>query len=242
MFWKKAFLYSAVCVLLAGCQSAGSSSASTKRITKAVRQQAEILEELGFTGITEELITDMVDFLELMESDFGRDIYPGDGDLGGISITTSILSWLGRGIYDYDTFTWSPTSEMVYSFDTEIYDISRMYTNFLKGVASINCGDFVISDVEEDTTQINWDTGTGVHVVRFLYNENAYEFVGRAQNDWIDLSVIKFMNEVLEKEGNPKRYFVMSDGMQERILLYNTKEWVQEFSSKLGCLVYEGTE
>lgn len=46
------------------------------------------------------------------------------------------------------------------------------------------------------------------------------------------------MNQVFEKEKNLKQLFFMGDGYQECIIFYCTEDWVQLFTKKTGCTLY----
>ena len=52
------------------------------------------------------------------------------------------------GEYEFNSYTWTPTSSDVYAFDAEVFDIENMYALFLQGVKAIVPG-FDCRDVTE---------------------------------------------------------------------------------------------
>lgn len=149
-----------------------------------------------------------------------------------------ILSDIGLGTYDFDTFVWSPTSGAVYSFDTEVFDIEKMYTLFLEGVSSIAGPDADFTEIEEDLTQVDLENGTGKQIIRFTSGGTRYQFEAEAYYDWFDMNAIAFMNDVFKKEGRSKKLWAATDDYQSCILFYNTKQWADEFKSVMGWELY----
>ena len=145
-----------------------------------------------------------------------------------------ILLDLGMGDYNYDTGEWTPTSSQVYAFDAEVYDIEHMYRLFLQGVQSI-VPEVVISDIQEDLSQMTdemipskttqWMQTDGKRTVSFLCNNHPYSIVLESWGDWINMNMLDFMNHVLEKEGCPNRLHIITDDMDQLvIMIYSTQE------------------
>ncbi len=63
--------------------------------------------------------------------------------------TAMLLAAVVSGTYDYENWTWTPGSRSVSAFDVEVMDISHMYTNFLKGVSAIGCGELEFTNVAD---------------------------------------------------------------------------------------------
>lgn len=145
-----------------------------------------------------------------------------------------ILTHIGMGTTDFDAGTWTPSSDRVYAFDTEVFDIGQMYTLFLTGVQSISRGELTFTDIEEDLSGIDWDKGEGVRIVRFLCNGSPYQIEVETQNDWFDFAAISKMNEVFAREGLENRLWYTTDGYQECILFYDTPQWAEKFSKHMG--------
>ena len=127
---------------------------SKQKQETAVPSHAETVEALRALGIrvpdetVQEAETDLEEMLTIMaQHGFSRGEQPWDFPL-------LLLDILGWGDYDYDTGEWTPTSNDVYAFDAEIFDIGWMYTLFLQGIAAIVPG-FDCTEVTEEIDE--WD-------------------------------------------------------------------------------------
>lgn len=185
----------------------------------SIEEQAKILTDLGISGMTDRVIE------EAKEADQQFPEYPFDSFI-------NLLGVIGYGSYDYDTEAWTPISTEVYGFDTEAFDIEKMYTDFMNGIIAISKDEFSITNINENLDEVNFDKGTGTQTISFKYNKHSYKFKGKVNNDWMDCRIIDFMNDVFEKEDNPKRLLCMPDGGQSYFVFYNTIEWAKEFTRK----------
>lgn len=190
-----------------------------------IRKQAEILRELGITPISEELIT------QIEKSFYNMP----DEVKDSLNVTAMLLSCIGSGSFDMKEKAWVPTSDMVYSFDVESFDFTGMYTHFLQGIIAISNNEFEITQIKEDTSGVDFNSGSGIQIIQFCYNGTPYSYKARAMYDWFDEGMLEFMNQVLENEKNPKRLYFMSDGYQECIVFYCTQFWAKRFEKATGC-------
>lgn len=185
---------------------------------------ADTLKNLGFTEITDEMIASMHEtYNEAYHREWNRR-----------DVMISLLSNLGGGDYDFDTWEWTPSSSQVYAFDMEIFDVENMYSDFFKGITAINNNEFAITDIEEDMGLGSEDWGIGIRNVTFRYNGTSYQFHAKAMYDWFDGSIIGYMNKVFKKENNPNRLYYMTDGYQELIVFYCSDEWAAYFTAATG--------
>ncbi len=145
-----------------------------------------------------------------------------------------ILLNLGMGEFNEATGEWMPKSNQVYAFDAEVFDVEHMYTLFLQGVQSI-VPDVVISDIQEDLSQmtdemilsetVEWMQTDGKRTVSFTCNNHPYSIELESWGDWINMNILDFLNDVLEKEGCPNRLHVISHEMDQLvIMIYSTQE------------------
>ena len=119
---------------------------------------ANELEKLGIADISKETIKKLEDFWADTPEEFTQDLYK----------TPLLLTSIGGGSYDYDNHTWTPTSSQVYSFDIEVFDIGQMYTMFMQGISAISGGEFKITHVMEDTSNVDFAEGTGTQIIHFF--------------------------------------------------------------------------
>lgn len=189
------------------------------------KEIADIFKEMGIAELSDEEIKKIEEQCQ----------WPGYGEDAFMNKAANMLIFIGSGNYNYETRKWTPTSDKVYCFDAEVYDVDHMYTLFLQGISSINNGEFKITNINEDTEKVNYEEGNGTQKISFCYNDHSYSFDASVDNDWFDGNIINYMNDVFEKEGNPKRLYGMTDGYQECIIFYCTSEWADTFNEKLGC-------
>lgn len=143
-----------------------------------------------------------------------------------------LLSAVGMGEYDYETGAWTPSSDDVYYFDAEVFDIMNMYQLFLQGISSIVPG-FEPSDIQEHIEENLPDEGTttwfqsaeGTTTVSFMLNGKQYEHTLDFLGDWFNEDAITWINQVLKEEGFPGRIHSFYDGLQGLILFYGDDEY-----------------
>lgn len=196
---------------------------------KSFTELAAELRELGIQGLTDEVVAREEEHWNKMVEEYGEEVTEGINKAG------ILLTMLGMGKYDFDNFTWTPTSEQVYCFDAEAFDMGCMYTRFLEGVSAIGDGEFEITQVVEDTSQINYDTDEGKQVVSFCLNGKSYSYEAEFQGDWMDLGIMNYMNEIFEEQGTGKKLYSMCEDGQTFIVFYCTEEWAEKFSGQIGC-------
>ena len=199
---------------------------------KSVREAAAVLGELGIATISERMI-----------AEFERSWHSVPWETrDSLDVAIMLLAAVGVGRFNLETFEWTPTSDMVYSFDVEVFDIDRMYTLFLWGIQSISKGEFEITQIQEDAGEENNFSGQGMRTVRFLWDGRPCVYHARVNHDWFDMEIIDYINKVLEDTGNPQRLYFMRDGYQECIVFYCTEFWARRFEKKTGCRLYNDTK
>lgn len=188
-----------------------------------VKEHARLLEEAGIREITGEHIDQIEEMVETMPQEVAD-------ALDETQISAFLLAAAGKGEYDYENWTWKPDSRQVYSFDLEAFDERKMYTYFLEGISAINEGEFALTQVKEVVSSEEGGQGPKSHRIQFCYDGTEYAYEAAVYYDWFDTGMIDYMNQVLEKEENPKRLYSMGDGYQACIILYCTKEWADHFN------------
>jgi len=158
----------------------------------------------------------------------------------GVQATTShhdmvyqLLLCEGVGEYDYDAMVFTPTSDRLYVFDAEFFNIEGMYTEFLQGVQAI-MPDAQITAVREDLSGMNAYL-EGSRKVFFDFNGHAYVVTLKSDGDWLNAEIIDFLNKVLTTEGYPGRLHIVSDGWDQMVfLIYGTEEEAASLRLLLG--------
>lgn len=139
------------------------------------------------------------------------------------------------GEYDFNSYTWTPTSSDVYAFDAEVFDIENMYALFLQGIKAIvpgfDCRD-VTETLEENRTQPTLEErieaggriSEGTKTVSFMLKGHGYQKELDYYGDWFNEEAIAWINDVLEQEGFEGRLYDFFDGGQGIILIYGSEE------------------
>lgn len=192
-----------------------------------LEEQVEVLASLGL-DVPEETVESVRSFMVEYE------MY----DLVEDSPYTWLLMSMGTPDYDED---WNVTgySEEVFWFDFEGVDISTDYIDVLNGMLALAQESALdsVSDIREDTEDVDWERGRGTVTVSLTWEGRAYQYDMKVYNDWIDGEVLAIFNSLLEQEASQERFYVTGDNGQGGIVFFCTEEWAAEFSEKTGLLL-----
>lgn len=169
-------------------------------------------------------------------------------------MASELLCIVGSGETAYDPangkmLSWTPTSDQVYTFDAEVYDVTNMYAWILQGVESI-VPDLHFDHVTEDLSAMVYndfdysalydDEGNlkdlsvtemaqlfssmpdddGSRSVSFTVNGHDYTFIMKNYGDWIDDDLFDHLNSVLQTEDYPYRLTIVSDLYSQTMVVY----------------------
>lgn len=147
-----------------------------------------------------------------------------------------LLSWLGMGEWDAGAEAFIPYGDDVYAFDAEMYDISGDYVKLLEAVARISGGTVAIENCGVmPMGERLWGVGLGRQKIDFTLNGIPRVFSAKMHSDWMDVSIIEYLNECLEEDGAPVRVWCMYDMGQGFVLFCQTPEWAAQFEAVTGC-------
>lgn len=124
-------------------------------------------------------------------------------------------------------------SEQVYSFDVEMEDPGNMYRPFLEEIETLTKGDLTFSNIKEVVDEKAFEAGEGDYNLSFICNGKSYEYTLEFQYDWFDTEILSLLNTILEEEKPEYALYAGSDGWQNCIVFYNTKEWAGQFNTKI---------
>lgn len=226
MMKKSLILFLSALLPLNGCSLKDTLSGG-ETMQKTYKELGEIFEKYEINGITDQMIDDL-------EQDYKA--MPPEVELNKAAM---LLTVLGQGDYDYENMTWTPYANGVYTFDVEFFNVEKMYTDFLTGVSSLDQEELDFKNIQEDTSQVNWEEGTGKRTVRFEWNDRQFTLEAEVYDDWFDVSVANELNKIIKEYGNEKQLFFTSDGYQEGIVFYRDKEWAEGFQLETGLELVE---
>lgn len=145
-----------------------------------------------------------------------------------------ILMYIDWLLYSDEAAEPSTEPRQFFCFDMECMELERMYTVFVNSVAEIAGDDLVFTDIQEDTSQVDYDSGTGVQTISFQCNGKAYQYNAVVYNDWFDVGMLTFMNDVISEQSSGRHLYVTSDGYQTCIVFCRTKDWAARFKKSTG--------
>lgn len=191
----------------------------------------EMAQELKTVGI---VISDRtIQELEAYDAEYARengDYYTANE--GAVKIQ-DLLYWEGSGIYDQETWEWTPSESGIYWFDTEVWNAGAIYTDFLRGVDALS-GDLTFTGVAEDYSAVDLEEGTGTVTVSFHYLGEAYSFEARYEYDWFDTEMLTKLGRVLASDQKPENLWYAYDGGQGICLYYGDQAQVTILEQKAG--------
>lgn len=187
------------------------------------------LNELGINGFDQEMISAMQE---------SWDQTPAEIRLS-FNKTAWLLEAVGMGNYDYETWTYTPSSGDVYAFDMEVFNIEAMYRDFLWGVAAIGDGELEFTEIKEDLDNVNWEEGTGSRSITFQWRGNTYSLKADVHYDWFDCDFANQLNQIIMEQQGEKHLYFGGDGYQNIYVFYRDAKWAATFTKATGMQLVE---
>ena len=181
-------------------------------------EAAAVLEELGIS------LPDDVPMEEL--ESYGADEY----------MLENLLCYAGMGEYD-DDFNWTPAESCVYAFDLEVFDVGHMYTDFLRGVEAMTGGDLAFSEVIEDDSEVDFETGRGHKTITVTCSGRTQTFRPKMYYDWFDVQFANDLARWLGEDENGNRLRFHFDGYQMMYVFYCDDAWAERFENLTGYVL-----
>lgn len=187
------------------------------------------LEKLGFDPVDEAVCA----YLEGQWSEYTYD------ELAYVNKVSALLWEIGCGEYRENTTVWEPSSADVYALDEEYWYAETMYEEFFSGVGALKGipSDFAI--VSEDTDGVNWEDGTGIWEITFLYDGEEHTLTAEVYGSWIDPCFVNDMNEIIGENSDKRLYFGYDDDWVTYYVFYCDDQWAKEFYEATGMWLYD---
>lgn len=194
------------------------------------REIAAGLNELGIV-----CSEDSIQQIEEMEESYKEmGIYDFYSDYTTQDRVISLLSWVGYGSYDFETLEWSPSSSGVYCVDMEAFAIDTMYTDYLKGIESISCGELLFSTIEETYDSVNWENGTGFGHLTFSLGGKTHHVLLEVDLDWYSTDALNRIGTIINSQNTEKKLYYLSDSGQGILIFYRDSQWAKAFTDLTG--------
>lgn len=151
-----------------------------------------------------------------------------------------LLYWEGSGIYNQETWEWTPSSSGVFWFDAEVWNVDTIYTDFFTGVSAMD-EELTFTNVQEDYSRVDFEQGTGVVTVTFDYNGNSYELDADFYYDWFDEAFLFDIQKILADDEKIQNLYIAEDGGQGYVLYYGAPEMIRQLELKTGLAFYDSS-
>lgn len=194
------------------------------------RQMAEELAELDI-----HISAQALDTMLLWESD-DTSYFPR---YYGASKAYDLMSFEGMGQYD-EAGVWTPSESGLYWFDMEVMYVDTMYSDFLRGVDAMD-EVLAFTNVREDYTHADPETGTGRITVTFDYLGQSYLLNARYNYDWFDTEILYELGKILKSDHDPKSLWYTTSG-QDILLYYGTVDQCDALENKTGLIFLDPVE
>ena len=187
-----------------------------KPVAMSAYDAAAALEELGITPPEEETLREL--------QAYGASEY----------MIADVLYSAGCGEYDLDTWLWTPPDSGVYAFDLEVFELSRMYTNFLAGVEAASRGELDFTNITECDDHVDFESGTGYKTVTFTLDGKEYTLKPTMMSDWFDVTFAEEVARIVGTRENGKQLRFWYDGYQMAYVFYADDGWAESFADATG--------
>lgn len=180
------------------------------------QEMAQELEALDIY-ISTQTITEMEAYDTQYLSENGTDYYT-------VNFTSSkiydLLYWEGAGIYDENTWEWTPSRSGIFWLDMEVWSVDTIYADFLIGLSAMNPEVLNFTNIQEDYSSADLENGTGTVTISFDWNGSHYDLSAEYDYDWFDMNVLYELGTIISLNSDGSLYYYF-DGQ--------------------GCLLYYGT-
>ena len=159
----------------------------------------------------------------------------GQEELEAYNKVGRVLALMGKGSYDKKTKTFTPSSDKVFAFEMENGASDRSLKNFLEGVNAISGGAVKITNVKlSSLSDKEKKSEVYQRTVQFKLNGKKCSYKAEFFYNWFDVSLISYINGVLEQQGDVNRLYYMDDNSTCE-MFYCSSEWAEAFFEKTGC-------
>lgn len=191
----------------------------------------EIAAELESVGI---IISDRT--IQEME-EYDRDYAEEYGDYYRINSDASkvydLLYWEGCGVYDDQTWDWTPSTSGIYWFDMEVINVGTIYRDFLRGIEAMD-ETLCFTAVSEDYSNVDLENGSGTVRFSFAHDGQVHHFTATFMDDWFDMNILYDVGAVLAADQHYEDLWHAFDDGQGILLYYGTKEHAENLSDLTG--------
>ena len=196
------------------------------------RLQGQIHDGMNLTEISAELenfgLTPLTD-AELASTENGL-FYLSDDKL------SHLLYCMGCGVRDYDTGAFAPAETGVFFcyYWSEFPD--TMYTDLLRGIASMSRGEIAIESITEDHSAADWDAWDGTITVDFTLNGEKKDLDAVFYGEWYDEQTFNALNAMIRDATGKQLWFADFEDTACFMFL-GDDAWAKRFADRTGLVL-----
>lgn len=194
---------------------------------------AQKLEEVEII-VSEQAIAGIEEYDAQYFRDYGVEFY---ADNPYANKAYDLLYWEGGGIYDEETWQWTPSTSGIFWFDTEVFSIDTIYTDFFTGLTAMH-PELNFTNIREDYSNADIEAGTGTVTVSFDYDGKHYSVDALYYYDWFDTDFLYAVGNILASDRQEKDLYFSFDG-QAIFLYYGTSGQVHQLERLTDLVFYD---
>ena len=177
-------------------------------------EMAEALKKVGIV-----ISQDSIAEIEAFDAEYALENGDYYAEYPEASKIQDLLYWEGCGIWNEETWEWTPSESGIYWFDTEVFNLACIYTDFLRGVDALS-EELTFTNISEDYTQVDIEGGYGTIAVAFEYEGKYHELEAIYDYDWFDTEMLRSLGRILGADDKAESLWFAWDGGQGIFLYY----------------------
>jgi hypothetical protein len=117
-----------------------------------------------------------------------------------------------------------------------------MYRDFLRGVEAMSGGELVFTEIVEDDSLVDLESGGGWKEVTFTVNDETRTLRAQMMYDWFDPSFANAVAKMTEDHQTGKRLRFYFDGYQVAYVFWCDDDWARDFAMATGLRLSDRLE
>lgn len=191
-------------------------------------EMARELAQIGIT-ISDQAIGELQAYDTEYYAEYGSDYYEDNPTASKIY---DLLYWESAGFYDEYTWDWTPSTSGVYYFETEVWNVDRIYSDFFLGLTAMH-SELDFTGVTEDYSHADLEAGTGNVTVSFFFGGKQYTLTEEYDYDWFDMTIVYEIGDILALDDSENELFYYYDGLS-CMLYYGTEAQAEQLAEMTG--------
>ena len=183
--------------------------------------------------ISERTITELEEYDANYLAEYGVDYYSD----AYTSKAYDLLYWEGCGVYDQETWEWTPSESGVFWWDMEVWYLDYIYTDLFVGLSCMD-PELAFYNIEEDFSAVDYDAGSGTVVVSFDLDGLHYKLEVPYDQDYVDHQIVADICQLLAQDASENDLYWCTDDEIGYLFYYGTEAEIQQLEKLTGLNFY----